>query len=297
MKPKSPILPRNAKDPTGIDRIERGAIREFRRRMRRVLKGYIQLLNRMPVEPTINKRYQFLLDAALLNMALIEIDQLITEALLEDDGHWFFDAYVSVAYARGTAQEFSNLSQQSPSYKAGRMDLAALLRSEPYRRRLALLRAREFEEMEGLSGQVKANMNRVLLDGLGRGMSPRDIAKNLTSQVGIEERRANRIARTEIPTALRRARWDESEDAQDRYGLKGKQMHLSALSPTTRATHAGRHAKLYTTEQVREWYSVDGNSINCKCNQVFVLVDGKGRPLVSTIQERAQAALDKYEKE
>lgn len=290
MRPKPPILPRNKKDPTGIDRLERGAMREFKRRIRTILKGYIDILGRVPVEPAVNRKYEFRLDPELLSLLLSEGDGLISRTLLEggERGLWFYELYVSVAYTRGTAQEFANLSNQSVSYKGAKGDLASLLRSQPYRRRLALLRAREFEEMKGLAGTVKANMARVLTDGLGRGLNPRDIAKNLTAQAGIDERRANRIARTEISTALRRARWDESEDAQERYGLQGKEMHLSALSPTTRVSHAQRHGNLYTTEEVRDWYAEGANSINCKCNQVFVLTDDSGKPLVPGIQERAR---------
>ena len=113
---------------------------------------------------------------------------------------------------------------------------------------------------------------------MGRGLNPLDIARNLTDQTGIEKRRANRIARTEVTTALRRAKWDEDQEANDLYGLKTLLVHISALSPTTRHTHAVRHAHLYTNEEVRDWYSKDGNSINCKCSQQSVLVDADGNP-------------------
>jgi SPP1 gp7 family putative phage head morphogenesis protein len=122
-------------------------------------------------------------------------------------------------------------------------------------------------------------MARVLTDGVGRGLNPREVARNLTEQVGIEKRRANRIARTEVTTALRRAKWDEDNEAQELYGLKTRQLHISALSPTTRQTHAARHAHLYTNEEVREWYAKGANSINCKCTQQSVLVDDKGDPV------------------
>ena len=65
-------------------------------------------------------------------------------------------------------------------------------------------------------------------------------------------------------------------------------MHMSALSPSTRATHAARHARLYTSDEVRDWYSRDGNSINCKCGQVEVLVDDEGNPVVPAIVERVR---------
>lgn len=287
---RSPILPSSQADPTGVDRLERGAMKDFDRRMRRIRTGYVEALARIPAEPAVNKRYTFRLDQALLSSIFADTDRLVDEILLEggERNLWFFESYVGVAYQRGTAQEYANLGQQSPAYKAGRDSLQALIRSEPYQARLSLLRARQFEEMKGLSGQVKADMSRILSDGMGRGLNPRDIARNLTEQTGIEARRWHRIARTEVPMALRRARWDEQDQAKEDYGTQAKLMHISALSPTTRPSHALRHAKLFTSEETRDWYSRDANAINCKCSQVSVLVDEKGEPLVPAIVDRAR---------
>lgn len=287
---KSPILPGNDADPTGVDRLERGAMREMRRRIGLIRGRYIEALNSIPAEPAVNRRYTYQLYSYTLETLLADLDAFVDSILLEGgrEGLWFAEAYVRTGYQRGTAQEFANLGQQSPAYAAGRQGLQQLLASEPYRRRVALVRARAFEEMQGLSGNVKANMTRVLTDGVARGLNPREVARNLRGQAGIEVRRADRIARTEITNALRRARWDEHDDASEQYGLRSMLMHYSALSPTTRITHASRHANLYTSDQIRDWYAVDGNSINCKCSQLSVLVDDSGQPLVPAIVERAK---------
>lgn len=286
----APILPSNRLDPTGVDRLERGAMREFAKRVKRIGEGYIGLLNRIPSEPAVNQRYTFQLDPLLLSMLLQNGESLVDDVLLQggEYNNWFWQDYVSTAYQRGTAQEFSNLSQQSPAYAADRNSLSDLLLSEPYQRRMVLIRTREFEEMKGLGNQVKANLSRVLTDGIGRGLNPTEVARNIRDHVGIEQRRANRIARTEITTALRRARWDEHDEAGDDLGLNVRLLHLSALSPTTRNSHALRHGHLYTSEEVREWYSVNGNAINCKCTQVTVLVDEDGNALNPGIIEKAQ---------
>lgn len=289
-KKRPAILPANLADPTGVDRLERGAIREFESRIRRVAAGYIAALNRIPAEPAVNRRYTFRLESTLLAIVFAEADSVADLVLLEggERNLWFFESYVGVADKRGTAQAFANLSQQSAAYKAGRVDLAALLQSPPYQARIALVKARQFEEMKGLTAQVKTDMARVLSDGIGRGLNPLEVARNLKDQAGLELPRARRIARTEIPMALRRARWDERDAAAESYGLDSKLMHVSALSPTTRATHSARHAHLYTSDEVRDWYSQDGNAINCKCSQVEVLVDEDGEPLVPQIVERAK---------
>lgn len=83
-------------------------------------------------------------------------------------------------------------------YAAGRESLASILASDQYQQRMALVHARVFEEMKGLTADVKRDMARVLTDGVGRGLNPLDIARNLTDQTGIEKRRLNRIARTEV---------------------------------------------------------------------------------------------------
>lgn len=272
-------------------------MRDFSSRIRRVIKVYKAALGRIPAEPAVNARYTFRLVPTLLKSLLAQLDLEVASIFLEggEDDLWFSRLYVEVAAARGTAQAFANLAQQSPAYKAGRENLAQLLGSDPYRRRIALVRAREFEEMKGLSQQVTADMSRILTDGIGRGLNPRDIGRNLTEQAGIEEFRAHRIARTEIPTALRRARWDETQDAQDEFGLRTMEMHLSALSPTTRATHAARHGKLFTVNQCRDWWSQGANAIFCKCSTTSVMVDKDGKPLVPSVVDRAMKAKQNME--
>ncbi len=297
-KPKPAILPRDLHDPTGVDALERRAMRDFDARLKRVARAYREALSQIPSEPVVNRRYLFRLDTFLLRTLLARLDQVVSEILPEggDEHIWLFDRYVEVAAKRGTAQVYANLSQQSPAYRGGRISLQDILRSEPHRRRMALLGARVAEEMKGVVGDVKANMTRVLTEGIGRGLNPREIARNLTAQAGIETRRAHRVARTEITTALRRAKWDEAEDAERDFGLRTRELHLSALSPTTRRTHAARHAKLFTREEVQDWWSRDANSINCKCTTVSVMVDDDGQPVVRSIIERARQARTNMEK-
>lgn len=169
--------------------------------MKRIGKAYKGILDRIPASPSVNKRYTFDLDSTQLSMLLSNASLLVDEILGADNetGFWFWADYVNPAYQRGTAQEFANLAQQSAVYAAGQESVSTILLSEPYRRRLILVRARTFEEMKNLSASVKADMARILTDGLGRGQNPLEIAKRLTEQTGIESRRANRIAGRRLP--------------------------------------------------------------------------------------------------
>ncbi|MFA5609882.1 MAG: hypothetical protein WDA33_06710, partial [Alcaligenes sp.] len=103
-KPKPPILPRDLRDPTGVDALERRAMRDFNVRIKKVAKAYRAALDEIPVEPVVNRRYQFRLDTYLLRTLLARLDAIVAEILLEggDENIWLFDRYVEVAATRGT---------------------------------------------------------------------------------------------------------------------------------------------------------------------------------------------------
>lgn len=96
-KAKSPILPGNLKDPTGADRLERGAMNEFARRMKRIGKAYKDILDRIPASPSVNQRYTFELDSTQLSMLLSNASLLVDEILGADNetGFWFWTDYVN----------------------------------------------------------------------------------------------------------------------------------------------------------------------------------------------------------
>lgn len=321
-----PILPRDLSDPTGQDRRERAAMADFARRFAAIGKAYQRALKSIPVEsfaanaaatvalvdlaglpdgvggvawrlvPNAEaKRYEFRLDEATLARMLDELNAVVDRLLLQggQDQLWFSVDYVVPAYQQGSATTWANLSAQSTTYALARPQLEQVILSAPYARRLGMLRAREFELMQGLSAGVKQDMAIVLTDGVAAGLNPLTISKNLTSQLGIEKRRADRIARTEVTNALRQARMDEAQQAQQEFGLQTMLMHLSALSPTTRPDHRARHAKLYAIHDQRVWWATKPNSINCKCSVTEVLVDEKGNPLTPGIVERARRMLGK----
>lgn len=79
-----------------------------------------------------------------------------------------------------------------------------------------------------------------------------------------------------------------------RLGITHRFMHLSALSPQTRISHAERSGELFSIEDVREWWSRDGNSFKCRCTCVLVLVDEQGQLPDPVLVESVIAAREKY---
>lgn len=211
---------------------------------------------------------------------------------------WLMSQYVEPSYIQGTAQEMTNLANQSQAYALTRPNIETLLFSEPYQRRIGLLAAREFELMQGFTDDVVKSTQQILSSGMAAGQSPTVVARSLKKMFDVKQdeggsyrgnmARANRIARTEIVGAARTARLDESMQADKEFGFNSKLMHISALVPTTRHTHAALHGELRTQSATRAWYLVDGNSINCLCNEVTVLLDDEGIPLNTRPMKQAK---------
>lgn len=326
---RAPIVPTNLADPGGIDSKERQAIADFTRRIKLCERAYLDVLEQLEFDsfetnrqcytyelivneevipepgsspqflrtPIANaKWYQFRTLPQTLTQLLEAAGRVVDRLIAGTDAatSWFGLEYVVPSAEKGAAQAWRNLGVQSTEYRATRPTLDALIMSEPYQRRMKLLQTREFELMKGLSGTVKQQLAETLTGGLVQGIGPREIAKNITAQTGVEIRRAERIARTEVGQAQRTARLDEAQDAATRLGVMLKMMHLSALSPTTRATHAERHGVLYPVEEERAWFGEGSNSINCKCSMTEVLVDANGNPLSTALLTRTEAAKERW---
>ena len=295
----SPILPRSSVDPTGQQRRVNNAYKDIASRMRLIKRGMLRILDQQQYKVvTLNavnaeqlKTYVFELDDFTLanidaEIALL-VDSLISEGTPQTN--WMLSAYVTPAYQNGVALAYSNISVQSAEYLATKPTLESVLLSPAYRRRLGLTQSRVFNEMLGLSETMKADLANTLTRGMALGQNPRKIADDIVARVGVNESRAQRIAQTEIVGAMRTARREEAADAQERLGIRTMLMHLSALKSTSRASHVARHSKLYTIQEVANWYAIVPNPINCYCTQVEVLVDEDGTPLTPSIIERAKA--------
>lgn len=279
---RAPILPTNHGDPTGTAPKIRQANYEFKRRIRRCRDAYLAVLDSIEFTSyEVNvRRYEFLTLPDVLARALETAADLVDRFLGADsERSWWLLGYVVPAYEKGAAAAWRNLGVQSTEYQRMRPSLQSLLTSEPYQRRIGLISARQFELMKGLSSDVKQGLSQQLTAGLAQGIGPKEIARNITAQTGIEERRADRIARTEINQALRTARMDETTDAAQRLGVKVMVLHISALGVTTRPNHAARHGRIYSVEDERDFFASGSEAINCRCAPSEILVDDDGKPL------------------
>lgn len=118
------------------------------------------------------------------------------------------------------------------------------------------------------------------------GIASEPVAKEAPKELPLGTSNKNRDSADIHAMRMNRIPTDRSD--ADRLGIRYLHMHLSALSPTTRPSHAARHGHLYTEEEMQEWWASDENDVECKCSTVMILVDENGDPMTPSIIERAR---------
>ena len=293
-----PIMPSNPQNPVGGTTLITEARRETDRKLKEIQRWLADTVKAIPTQVrTINMSagplvgnasfYDYQISTFALEMIVAELKQRLSNPEVAEP----IVNRAGAAYEVGTASAVKGLAALTDQYTR---TITQVLASDPWQRRSALIRARVFEQMEGFAGETAADLSRVLMTGIENGKNPLALVDDLSARFKVSRTRAERIARTEITGSLRRARWDEADEAAANVGVRTKEMHLSALSPTTRVTHAERHGRLYTTEEVRQWYTEAANAINCKCTQVSVLVNEDGSPVISRSVTRAEEQRKRY---
>ncbi|MEB7623185.1 phage head morphogenesis protein [Enterobacter vonholyi] len=221
---------------------------------------------------------KFIYDMSAQELAdLLEAVQAILDDHLLEGGEqnlWAMD-YVFAEARRGTLEAFNNLSQQSQLY-ASQTTLQQLLNSPGYLNQISAARLTTFSDWKVISDTARGDLTNIITDAVARGVNPRETASVISKRLDVSMSKAKTIAQTEQVGALRQAQWNETDWAADRLGLNTGLLWLSALKPTTRTWHASRHGKVYTTEEVRDFYAENGNRYNCYCSQIPALLNDDG---------------------
>ncbi|HDS4550211.1 TPA: phage head morphogenesis protein [Klebsiella pneumoniae subsp. pneumoniae] len=306
----TPIIPRSKVDPTQSAKpvskmfqdIE-GRYLDIKRRLKVLfdqrLTGRQQeangeqswlMCNNEGAEPSLYQvnagTYVYDMTAAQLADLLQIVQAILDDALLDGGSQnlWALD-YVAAEYERGTQQAFTNLSVQSPVY-ASQTTLQQLLSSPAYQNQIASAYISTYSDWKEISDTARADLANVIADAIGRGINPRETASIVSKRLDVSMSKAKTIAQTEQVGALRQAQWNETDWAAERLGLNTGLLHLSALKPTTRTTHAFWHGKVRTVQEVRDWYAVDGNRYHCYCSQIPVLLNDDGSIFNKGLAER-----------
>lgn len=296
----TPIVPRNKTDPTQSSRQVNRMFNDIEDRYlnikRRIKSLFDQRLtgqqrevngerswmmcNNEGAEPSLYQvnAGKFIYDMSAAELAdLLQVVQSILDDELLDGGSqnlWVMD-YVIAEYDRGTLNAFTNLSVQSQVY-ASQTTLQQLLNSPGHLNQVAAARLTTFSDWKVISDTARGDLTNIITDAVARGVNPRETASVISKRLDVSMSKAKTIAQTEQVGALRQAQRNETDWAADRLGLNTGLLWLSALKLTTRTWHASRHGKVYTTEEVRDFYAENGNRYNCYCSQIPVLLNDDG---------------------
>lgn len=239
------------------------------------------MCNNEGAEPSLYQvnagKFIYDMTAAELADLLQVVQSILDDELLEGGSQnlWAMD-YVIAEYDRGTLNAFTNLSVQSQVY-ASQTTLQQLLSSPGYLNQIAAARLTTFSDWKVISDTARGDLTNIITDAVARGVSPRDTAQVISKRLDVSMSKAKTIAQTEQVGALRQAQRNEVDWAKERLGLNTAILWISALKPTTRTTHGARHGKTYTTDEVAEFYSKDGNAYNCYCANIPCLLDDEGK--------------------
>lgn len=221
-------------------------------------------------------KYIYDMSSQELAQLLEAVQNILDEYFLEggEQNQWAMD-YVIDEFQRGTLEAFNNLSQQSQVY-ASQTTLQQLLNSPGHLNQIAAARLTTFSDWQAISDAARGDLTNIITDAVARGVNPAETASVISKRLDVSMSKAKTIAQTEQVGALRQAQWNETDWAADRLGLNTGLLWLSALKPTTRLWHASRHGKVFTTEEVRDFYAENGNRYNCYCSQIPVLLNDDG---------------------
>lgn len=281
----NPIIPGSPKDRTGASRIIRRALDEIDQRFKGLQVDVLAIFARIPVYALNDEFAQVLYGLTPEQMAALSAElQAAVERWLangRDPAYaLWWSPYEAEALQLGTAQTAANLSNLSPVYAASR-SIEAIVYSTPYANRLAMAQIKGQEHWTGLAATQKSELAQIIGRAVVDGKNPKAVRTEIMDRLEVTRSKAAQYAQTEITDTLRQARWAEADYASESLGVKIGLLWTSALKPTTRSHHASRNGKVYTTEEVKTFYSVNGNRYRCYCGNTEALLDADGVPILT----------------
>ncbi len=273
IRPRSPIIPGDTTDRTGSGPVQRRAIRAIRQRWAGLTAEVLAIFARIRVVGEVAQNDQSSAPRTVYALTPEEL-AAVTQALREAFDRWIEavagGSYRTHWYAQidaeaaqlGLAQSAANLSALSATYSASR-DIGSALMSQGFQNRVAMAQIKSYEHWTGLSAGEKSALSQIIGRGVVDGKNPRVVAKEIEARMGVSRARAEGWAQTDITDTLRMARLDERDWAVENLGMEIGLLWKSALIPTTRPTHAVRNGRTYSSAEVRDFYSRDGNIYRC----------------------------------
>ena len=282
-KRTNPVIPGDTRDRTGSAGILRRAAAEINRRFAGLSKEVLAIFDGIRYYNLNDARVMYGLtpeELSAVSQALATaLDRWLAEGQQTAHRFWWapFDAEASQL---GTAQSVANLTGLSEVYAASRT-LQQVIYSEPYRSRVAVAQIKSYDQWKSLSESVRSELSQTIGRAVVDGQGPKAVRREIMARLDVGKSRAMLYAQTDITETLRQARVAEAEYAAEQLGIRSGLLWTSALIPTTRPHHASRNGKVYTPQEVRDFYATGGERYRCHCGVTECLLDEAGKPILS----------------
>ncbi|MCK5127700.1 MAG: hypothetical protein KAR42_15690 [candidate division Zixibacteria bacterium] len=228
---------------------------------------------------------------------------ILNDELLESQNEMPFDWYwkdrIEDPYREGTLEEVVIFNQLiAGAVVAGvlvggfpprKIEPQEILLSPQYADNLNKEWINSFNSIKSLSETTSSQVFTQVNLGIQAGDPPTVISKSIQKRFDVSKSSADRIARTEVNKSYNDSKMALGNIASERTGLRAGVLHISALTPTTRKTHADRHGNAYTNDQQLQWWNKGANRINCLCSTRSVLIDRQGKLVDIDLQNEVKA--------
>ena len=300
-------------DPTGQGKNRKRGERALRLRLTRAQKRVLSLFRAIPKQRRqkvdirnaagVTTVYDYDATPQDLQDIARSIGFILNDELLESQFEMPFDWYwkenIELPYREGSLEEtviFNQLIIAAgvagiivDGIPVEKITQQQVLTSQPYRLGLEKQYIANFGPIKSLSQTTSSQVISQINLGIQAGDTPTVISKSIQKRFDVSKSSADRLARTEVNKAYTDSKMQFSDIASDQTGLRAAVMHISALTPTTRKTHADRHGNVYTTDAQRQWWNSGANRINCQCDVRTVLIDRNGKVVDTELQGEVKA--------
>ncbi len=303
-------MPKSKEDPTGQARNRNRASRDLVNRLEksrievtklflkipRTTKTETKVVNNLIVSELV---WIYGIDTPEFERFLQEISNIL-DINLETGApvmpvNWFYKLYVEVAFRSGGFDDFVETEQMlrelknegilEEDFSIVSFDPDVISNSTIYRRALAKEYAVNYQSVKTLSQATAIDVFAEIQRAIESGQNTKVVGNAIAKRFDVAKFNARRIARTEINAAYNNAKLELTTLAEEQFDISLGNMHISALVPTTRVTHARRHGLAYSVHDQLTWWNTSPNRINCLCTTRKVAIDKKGNVLNKEFQE------------
>lgn len=208
---------------------------------------------------------------------------------------WFFAEFIELPYRRATLEDVQDINRLvieatnagliEPSPFTQELNSFQVVNSSTYRKNLQKEFAKNFELVKTLSNKTSSQVFTEIRAGIEAGENPTTIRRRITKRFDVSKSDAERIARTEVNAAYNNAKLEMTDIASDQLDLNIGNIHISALTATTRQTHAARHGLAYSTSDQLKWWNTTPNRINCLCSTQKMVLDENNEVINKELQD------------